>query len=61
MISIKYWCEYCWEFKWIGFTDTEVVTDTHICRDCGHSMVKGVPEDVNFSGIVINQPIRSDQ
>lgn len=60
MISIKYWCESCWEFKHIGFVQDGDAPDEYPCPDCGGTMTKGVPEGVNFSGIVINQPIGSD-
>ena len=59
VISVKYWCEDCWELKYVGFAGYDSSDDApteYTCPDCGAAMTKGQPKGINFGGIVINKP-----
>lgn len=63
MITVKYWCDKCGEQKYPGFArieSSDEAPDEFPCPDCGNTMAKGIPKNVNFGDIAINEPIRGE-
>ena len=57
MISIQYWCNKCWEYKYPAFLREEDAPDVWVCPECDSPCTKGPPDDVDFGSFIINTPI----
>ena len=59
-VTVQYFCDNCYEFKYLKYKNNEVAPDQVECPDCGEIIGKGPsrawpPKPGTF---VINEPIR---